>query len=155
VDAYDAVRKNVTDLLSIRRELGASNKITIQTMKMDLTYHDDETINQKLRDLFGDDVVQSITSCTAKGGFSWEDHRLEKEVMLRTSPCRPLLDHLAVLWNGDVTVCCSDFDGRLAIGNVNEKSLQELWVNEQHKKYQRAHLLGQFDSIPLCATCDA
>jgi radical SAM protein with 4Fe4S-binding SPASM domain len=154
VDAFSRVIRNVNELVTIRNELKGDNRIYVQTTKMDITYHTDEEVSTRLKELFGDGVIHSITDCTAIGGFCREDHRMEKTPLVRTSPCRYLLDHLAVLWNGDVTVCCSDFDGLLKIGNAKDSTLAEIWGNEQHRKYQRTHLMRRFNSMPLCATCD-
>ncbi len=154
VDAFDLVVKNVGDLVAIRDELKGDNRIYVQTTKMDITYHTDDEVTTRLKKLFGDGVIHSITDCTAIGGFCREDHRIEKTPLVRTSPCRYLLDHLAVLWNGDVTVCCSDFDGLLKIGNVRDGTLGEIWGNDQHRRFQRAHFMRRFSSMPLCATCD-
>ena len=40
--------------------------------------------------------------------------------------CDGMRDHFAILHNGDVTLCCIDFDGRTAIGNLNQMSLTEI-----------------------------
>jgi len=38
--------------------------------------------------------------------------------------CFGMRDHFAVLYNGDVTLCCIDFDGATAAGNVKDKTLK-------------------------------
>lgn len=40
--------------------------------------------------------------------------------------CFGMRDHFAILHNGDVTLCCLDYDGQTAIGNVKENTLEEI-----------------------------
>jgi len=108
VDVFDKVVANIKQLIEINKELGDPSRIIVQTTKMDITFHDDESVGKRLIELFGDAVTQSITSCTSIAGYSREDHRLDKTPFVRRHSCNSLLDQLAILWNGDVTVCCTD-----------------------------------------------
>ncbi|OGP57480.1 MAG: radical SAM protein [Deltaproteobacteria bacterium RBG_13_49_15] len=40
--------------------------------------------------------------------------------------CFGMRDHFAVLHNGDVTLCCIDYEGKTAIGNLHNSSLEEI-----------------------------
>lgn len=40
--------------------------------------------------------------------------------------CFGMRDHFGILHNGDVVLCCVDFDGQTAIGNLNNASLKEV-----------------------------
>ncbi|MBI4686746.1 MAG: radical SAM protein [Nitrospirae bacterium] len=44
--------------------------------------------------------------------------------------CFGMQDHFAILYNGDVTLCCMDFDGHTVIGNLNKSSLKEVLSSE-------------------------
>jgi hypothetical protein len=41
---------------------------------------------------------------------------------------------MGILWNGDVTFCCDDYNGELVVGNVKEKSLLEIYEGKEFKK---------------------
>ncbi len=66
--------------------------------------------------------------------------------------CFGMRDHFAVLYNGNVTLCCIDFDGRTAIGNLNRSSLEDILSGEKlgkimkgFKKFRMVH--------PYCKFC--
>lgn len=40
-------------------------------------------------------------------------------------------DHFAILYNGDVTLCCIDFEGRTALGNLHKASLKEILSSDE------------------------
>ena len=45
-------------------------------------------------------------------------------------PCyRPWLT-FTVLWDGRVSLCCADFDGRNVLGDLNTSTIQEIWNAE-------------------------
>ena len=66
--------------------------------------------------------------------------------------CFGMRDHFSVLYNGDVVLCCMDFDGRTAIGNLHQASLLEVLssgelgrILEGFRKYRVLH--------PHCKRC--
>ncbi|MCL5063115.1 MAG: SPASM domain-containing protein, partial [Nitrospirae bacterium] len=66
--------------------------------------------------------------------------------------CFGMRDHFSILHNGDVTLCCVDFDGRTKIGNLKEASLREILSSEElrriiegFKKFKVVH--------PYCKRC--
>lgn len=59
---------------------------------------------------------------------------------------------LAILHNGDVTLCCLDPKGHNTIGNLNEKSLKQILASDLYRNYlkelQDNHLI-----FKLCKNC--
>lgn len=47
--------------------------------------------------------------------------------------CEALRDTISVLWNGDYTLCCADFDGSLVQGNVKENSISSFLDGDRAK----------------------
>ncbi|MBN2655375.1 MAG: radical SAM protein [Nitrospirae bacterium] len=66
--------------------------------------------------------------------------------------CFGMRDHFAILHNGDVILCCVDFDGNTVIGNANDKSLKEILSSEEFGKimdgFRRFKLVH-----PYCRHC--
>jgi len=78
-----------------------------------------------------------------------------KEIMLVPDPdfiCPRLWQRLVITSEGDVLKCPSDFEKDEVLGNVREKSIKEIWDNEQ-KSNRAAHVAGKKnDSVP-CKKC--
>ncbi len=66
--------------------------------------------------------------------------------------CFGMRDHFAVLYNGDVTLCCIDYDGQTAIGNLKEASLEQILSSDA-----LGEILAGFDRFrlvhPYCKKC--
>ena len=66
--------------------------------------------------------------------------------------CFGMQDHFGVLQNGDVTLCCIDFNGQTTIGNLQNASLEEILASPElgqiidgFKSYKVVH--------PYCKKC--
>lgn len=68
-------------------------------------------------------------------------------------PCTFLWYNPVILWDGRVTTCCVDYQGKGIIGDIKEETLAEIWQGDTLQKIRKAHLEGRYDSIPLCNKC--
>ncbi len=68
-------------------------------------------------------------------------------------PCTFLWYNPVILWDGRVTTCCVDYQGKGVIGDINEDSLANIWRGESLQNLRIAHMKGRYDSIPLCNKC--
>jgi Radical SAM superfamily/Iron-sulfur cluster-binding domain len=67
-------------------------------------------------------------------------------------PCyRPWLT-FTVLWDGRVSLCCADFDGRTVLGDLNSSSIRETWNSEPYRNVRRQHL--ESGGPDICRSCD-
>ena len=68
-------------------------------------------------------------------------------------PCTFLWYNPVILWDGRVTTCCVDYQGKGVIGDIKENTLAEIWQGDTLQKIRKAHLEGQYSTIPLCSKC--
>jgi MoaA/NifB/PqqE/SkfB family radical SAM enzyme len=67
-------------------------------------------------------------------------------------PCyRPWLT-FTVLWDGRVSLCCADFDGRHVLGDLTTSSIQEIWNAPPYVAARRQHL--ESGGPEICRSCD-
>lgn len=66
--------------------------------------------------------------------------------------CSMAFSSLGILSNGDVTLCCADYDGDTSPGNINDRPLAEILTSERiaavHRGFQRYRLVD-----PRCQAC--
>lgn len=70
-------------------------------------------------------------------------------------PCHYPWDTLYLLADGTVSVCRYDFDARVRIGRYGEKSLLDLWTNDEMRSLRRAHMSFDFKDWSSCEDCSA
>jgi len=67
-------------------------------------------------------------------------------------PCRFLWTKGGILWNGDFVVCCMDFNGCTAAGNLSTGTLKDIW-NSPVLIQLRKEQAGNNYTNPLCKNC--
>lgn len=60
---------------------------------------------------------------------------------------------LNINWTGDALVCCNDYHGEMAYGNLADSTLVELWNSPVLNTYRR-NLYARTRQQPLCDVCD-
>lgn len=102
--------------------------------------------------------LQRGVTLTFWQGFTFANTMLSNEYLLEAketaSYCkRPFLD-IAILADGQATLCCLDYDGKLAVGNVKENSIEDL-LKGQAAKNLRSAMLGHYPLPYFCQQCQA
>lgn len=73
---------------------------------------------------------------------------------VKRRPCRHALLTASVLWDGSVTLCPFDTEGRMIVGNVNQFPLLEIWRSDNAKAFREAHINQEFAAASkLCENC--
>ena len=69
-------------------------------------------------------------------------------------PCSRLWRTLTVLANGDVALCCLDYDGQHLLGRVDAgTSLRDVWRVAAYEEIRRRHKDARQCEIGLCRSC--
>ena len=68
--------------------------------------------------------------------------------------CPKPFRELYVKSNGDVSVCCLDWDGKLIVGNVLKQSLQEIWEGPLVIGIRAKHEQGRKGDLVACRDCN-
>jgi MoaA/NifB/PqqE/SkfB family radical SAM enzyme len=66
--------------------------------------------------------------------------------------CFGMRDHFGILYNGDVVLCCMDFDGRTKVGNLNQLSLEEVLSSDALEKIVEGFRHYRLEH-PYCKRC--
>lgn len=69
------------------------------------------------------------------------------------SYCHDLFEKVNVLHNGDVIVCCADWLRKSVIGNLQEKTFEQIWNNSQAKDRRIKAMNGLYKNMEPCKTC--
>ena len=85
--------------------------------------------------------------------FTFANSRVKEEYKLvpqeKTQYCPHPFTDFGVLWNGDVSLCCLDYDATLKVGNVKNNSVEDVLRNSNSRKL-RASMYGLEKLHPTC-----
>jgi len=149
---YDRVTGNLKRLLELRQERGLQRPyVQINTLLMQDTLRELGQLIDTWRPL-----VDEIRLAGAVQYGSVDLNPLKDREGVRREPiaCSELFWKMIFFWNGDVSVCCEDIDGKLTVGNIRHSTIRELWKNEKYRRLRACHFRHDFSALPVCAACD-
>ena len=76
---------------------------------------------------------------------------LPKEPLAKT--CTNPFREVTVTWNGEVRICCMDWRGDYVAGNMNDRSLHDIWYGKELEAARRL-LQAKDRRFSPCAYCD-
>lgn len=146
---YLTVKNNIQNLLIAR---GDKPKPKIHVNMM-ITQ---QTTEQDINDfkVYWQDVVDSVQ---VYPGLSETLQYIETpffDTPIQNKYCRWPFSYMAVLWNGDVTTCCHDINGRNVLGNVTEQSITQIWKSDSFASLRYAAIRNHFDAKSICYKCN-
>lgn len=71
------------------------------------------------------------------------------------TPCARALNEIMVLWDGRVSLCCFDGEGKIIFGDLNKQTIREIFAGERASEYRKAHVEGRRQDLDLCRDCTA
>ena len=146
--SFETVTKNIETLLQVRQRLGS------WTPRIGLTYVETSENREETRGFLkrwrGKVDFIDFTSYHNWGGELGSGRH--KPMGL---PCPRIWQTFTILWNGDVSICCMDYDGTTVLGNVRDDSIASVFNGPVMAEIRRWHLRGEFQRIPICLGCEA
>lgn len=148
---YNKVMENLSTLMAIKQRNGFIKPlITLQIIRMKDTEKEIQEFIDRWRELADYITVTNIgTTSGMDENLAMSSRDLNK---MKKIPCPQLWQRLSIYWNGDVTVCCSDFDSYLKIGNIKEKSIYDLWHGDELNDFRKRHKNLDFKGL-VCLPC--
>lgn len=139
---YDKVIANVERLIRIRDEHGKRRpKLILSFVRQDNSKEEQAFIDHWRRRA---DKIH-ITDLHNWGGT------LNQESDVNFPCYRPWLT-FTVLWDGRVSLCCADFDGKEILGDLRSSTIKDIWNGPAYRHARRAHL--DHGGPAVCQSCD-
>jgi radical SAM protein with 4Fe4S-binding SPASM domain len=61
-------------------------------------------------------------------------------------------EQFVILWDGRVTVCCTDYEGTLSMGSVKEQSIADIWTGPRWR-HMREQMWRDVLESRTCRVC--
>ena len=140
--SYDKVIANIERLVRLRAEYGTRRPKLILSFVRQNNSADEQAFIEHWRAIADKIHVTDL--------HNWAGTlNTESDV---NYPCyRPWLT-FTVLWDGRVSLCCADFDGKIILGDLNTSSIRDIWNAEPYRLARRQHL--ESGGPDICRSCD-
>lgn len=67
--------------------------------------------------------------------------------------CNDAFNRINILFNGDVIVCCADWNRKSVFGNLKNLSIQEVWTSPEALQRRQFIKEGRYNELEPCRTC--
>lgn len=139
---YDKVIANIERLVRIRAELGRTHpKLILSFVRQD---------NSDEERAFIDHWRTIADKIHITDLHNWAG-TLNRDSDVRY-PCYRQWLTFTVLWDGRVSLCCADFDGRVILGDLRTSNIRDIWESETYRQVRREHL--ESGGPEICRACD-
>jgi len=153
---YDSVMKNIERFIKIRDQEGLKlPMVGVNFVKMKVNEHEVDEFIEKWRDEVDFIVIQEFMPPELECDYSEffpSDSTYQNQVK-NSFNCQQPWQRFYIHNNGDVSPCCTTFSSELALGNVNNQSLYELWHSEAMNNLRKIHKDGRYMDNPWCDKC--
>jgi MoaA/NifB/PqqE/SkfB family radical SAM enzyme len=139
---YDRVIANIERLVRLRTELGKRRPKLILSFVRQNNSEDERAFIEHWRAIADKIHITDL--------HNWAG-TLNRQSDVNYPCYRPWLTFTA-LWDGRVSLCCADFDGRQILGDLRISSIQEIWNSEAYRTVRREHL--ETGGPAICRSCD-
>ena len=143
---FDEVVANVERLRNLRERLGVSKpKIQVQALLVpELRNRMDEFVK------FWENRVDQVSYNDMEPSVGTVLQRIKQ--VKSTWICPFPYQRMTIMWDGTVTACKNDYNGKLALGNVNHYSLEKCWIHSL-KTLREQHRKGLAHEVQACREC--
>ncbi|MCK4553261.1 SPASM domain-containing protein [Candidatus Pacearchaeota archaeon] len=152
---FEVVKNNILNLIKLKNKLKAKNpEINLVLVELEENKHEIKKFYEEWKN-----KVENINIINMR---NWADE-IEKKgtkesfhfnYKLKRTPCALIWQKMVVDWNGDVVLCCDDWNHSIVLGNLKKQSIEEIWKGDKLKKIREVHVKRNFSKIPLCAKCN-
>ncbi|MCF6237888.1 MAG: SPASM domain-containing protein [Candidatus Marinimicrobia bacterium] len=152
---FDKVIKKIEGFLSLRKRMGVKRpKVTMSLINMPMTESEVDAFRHRWEG--------KVDLIRIKPPRNWDGSSVRiNEIMNLTdtrspgNPCYWLWSSMVILWDGRVVPCCMDYDAKHVLGNIKEKSLEQIFNDEPMQALRQLHVEGRVSESALCRGCSA
>ena len=147
---YEKTLDNVNNILEAKKKMNREKpRITITMVRTKLI---DSQIDD-IKSYWGKrNVSIHIQPMENRASGYIRDKGLNPEDWKPYIHCKRLFKQAYILYNGDMVLCCADWERTTILGNVREKSIEDVWNGEKALSIRRKFLSGDTKGL-LCHSC--
>jgi len=156
---FEKTLTNIIEFLKIKQSRKKRLPFTVLTV-IDFSSNKERKLNEKKKGKFLS-CFDSLPLDALRirrphnwGGELNESSVNHRSLLLGFVPCTFLWYALVIFWDGAVVPCPQDFFGKLAIGNIKENSLTQLWNSEKEKFLREKMTRSGYKALSPCNKCD-
>jgi len=132
------VAENIFRFIRLRQLLNDDMKVIVQMIAMKENIEEYDHFKKVFSSL-GIDEAQVKGYSTFAGATARDESPPS-----RLPTCSKPYNSLTIQHNGDLVICCRDYDGITKMGNINEQTITEVWNSSEYNKLRKSFKTSEF-----------
>ena len=153
---YEVVMRNIDHFLELRAKGGYQLPLVgVNLCRTKLNEHEVDKFLEKWEGIADFVVLQEFVPPETERDYSEfypTQSKLRDEMLLGFNCVQPW-QRVVIRNTGEVCPCCAFFSIELAVGNVREHTIYELWNGEAMRNLRQMHKEGRYWDNPWCLKC--
>ena len=153
---FESVIEKIEQFLEIKERGGYELPVVgVNLVKMKMNEHEIDQFVDMWKDKVDFIVLQEFLPPELECDYSefyTSTSEFRKE-LTKSFNCQQPWQRLYVHNNGDVSPCCTTFSSELALGNINDNSLYDLWNGNKMNNLRHIHKSGEYWKNEWCKKC--
>lgn len=87
------------------------------------------------------------------GNVSDQTNKFKINFHKKTYPCKYIWDTIPIDVDGNVTLCCLDYESQYKFGNIKSQPILKSFYSSKFNDMRRQHLSNDISQIDICRTC--
>jgi len=163
---FDRVFDGIKNLAQLKRTTGSPLALRLQFIVMQHNEHQLEEVKGFADSINADDLIFKSVAVSEERAREFlpqgdeykryvkrEDGTLETK-QKKKGACARLYNSALITWDGEVAVCCYDFNVNYSMGNVFKEGFRKIWKSKKYKTFRRT-IMRNREKIDMCAHCEA
>jgi MoaA/NifB/PqqE/SkfB family radical SAM enzyme len=139
---YDTVVQNIRTIARLKKEAGRTHPKLILSFVRQHNDADEHAFIEEWRGVADKIHITDLHNWAGTLNTASDVH----------FPCYRLWLTFTVLWDGRVSLCCADFDGRHILGDLRTSTIAEVWNSPAYRAVRRQQL--ESGGPEICRSCD-
>tara|TARA_B100000686_G_C16749616_1_gene951640 strand:+ start:620 stop:1495 length:876 start_codon:yes stop_codon:yes gene_type:complete len=144
---FNQVLSNIKQFLRLKNETRSKVDVTLQLILMRNNWHE----SKLFENLFSEEEKKAVNHFRFKpfwDNFVRSDHSIQHD-----RACFYLWNMMSIFWDGQVPLCCVDYDNQWNLGDLKKHSVKEIWNSAWVKKARDSHSKSKLSDYSICDTC--
>jgi len=143
---FDEVIENIKMFNTIKEKYYPNSSLI--TTASGVMFHEDQDI-QEYNDYF-QKIVDQVAAQACENRWDTYANETHPEI---NSPCQYLWERMYIWFDGICNPCDVDYKSYLETGNINEKSIKEIWHGKTYNRLREDHISGNRYKWNPCDRC--
>lgn len=152
---FEEVVSNVRQLIALRNSLRPSVSVRLRMTLSEKNMHEFTEFKSYWEQYLG--LQDGAYGKLVSNWTNWlPDYKLPSGLdftQLNSEPCISLWGSFPILSDGKVPLCCTDFNAKAYLGDVNVSSIREIWQGDAARRLRELHMTRGRAAVGICNDC--